>query len=185
MQAIAALGLADVAGHQRQVGGQLGRQFQQRFRIALAQLELQFADFLGLLAGLDLAEIQRRLDHHLGLAAAPGNFGFLAHEVGGEDRLEAFLVQLGEAGRPAVVAKLLGVELGLVQIPVPLVALGKPGDALAAAFQRLDKLLAVAAQAQRDAGLGEVALGGVVILVEQLMARPATLVALLQQRMIA
>ncbi len=37
-QAVAALGLADVAGHQRQVGGQLGGQLQQGGGLAFAQL---------------------------------------------------------------------------------------------------------------------------------------------------
>ena len=57
IQAVAAFGLADVAGHQRQVGGQFGGQFQQRFGLALAQFQLQLADLLGLLAGLDLAQV--------------------------------------------------------------------------------------------------------------------------------
>ena len=54
IQTVAAFGLADVAGHQRQVGGQFGGQFQQRFGLAPAQFQLQLADLLGLLAGLDL-----------------------------------------------------------------------------------------------------------------------------------
>ncbi len=185
IQAVAAFGLADVAGHQRQVGGQFGGQFQQRFGLALAQFQLQLADLLGLLAGLDLAQVQRGFDDDPGLSAAPGDLGLLADEIGGEDRFQGLLVQVGEAGRPAVIAKLLDVQLGLVQVPVPLVAFGQAGDALAAAFQGLDELLAVAPQAQRHAGMSQFALGGVVILVEQLMARPAALVALLQQRMFA
>ncbi|MNZ84843.1 hypothetical protein D3C78_1036140 [compost metagenome] len=184
-QPVAALGLADVAGHQRQLGGQLDGQLQQRGGIALAQLQLQLADFLVLLAGDHLAEIQRRLDHHLGLAAAPGDLGLVADEVGGEDRLEGLLVQLGQFGRPALVGQLLQVQLVLVQRPVPLVALGQSGDALPAALQRLDELLAVAAQAQGDFGLGQLAAGGVEVLVEQLAVLPAALVALLQQRVLA
>ncbi len=69
-------------------------------------------------------------------------------------RLQGFLVQLGQAGRPATVVELFQVELGLAQVPVPLVALGQAGNALAATLQRLNELLAVAAQAQRDLGTG-------------------------------
>ena len=63
-------------------------------------------------------------------------------------------------------------------------ALGQPGDALAAALEGLDVLLAIATQAQGDAGAGQVALGRVVVLVEQFDPLPAGLVAFFQQRMI-
>lgn len=149
-QAVAALGLADVAGHQRQVGGQFRGQLQQRGGIALAQFQLQFADFLLVVAGDHLAQVERRLHDYPGLAAAPGDLGALADEVGAEDRLELLLVEILEGRRPALVVEFLQVELVLFQVPVPLVAFGQPGHALPAAFQRLDVLLAVAAHAQRD-----------------------------------
>ncbi len=185
VQAITAFGLADVAGHQRQVGGQFAGQLQQRFGLALAQFQFQLADFLGVLADQHLAQVQRRFDHDPGLAAAPGDLGLFANEVGGEDRFEGFLVQFGECRRPAVVGELLRVQLGLVQIPVPLVALGQAGYALASALQRLDELIAVAAQAQRDFRLSQFTPGRVVVLIEQFVALPAALVAFLQQRVVA
>ncbi|MNO81166.1 hypothetical protein D3C76_723970 [compost metagenome] len=184
-QPVAALGLADVAGHQRQVGGQLGSQFQQGFRFALAQFQLQLADFFLLLAGHHRAEIESGFHDHLGLAATPGDLGLLADEIGGEDRFQQLLVQVGQRGGPALIVELLQVELRLVLGPVPLVAFGQAGDAVSGGLQGLDVLLAVAAHAQRDPGPGQIAVGGVVVLVEQLAAFPAGLVALLQQRMVA
>ncbi|MNT49026.1 hypothetical protein D3C72_1858510 [compost metagenome] len=80
---------------------------------------------------------------------------------------------------------MLRVQLGLVQIPVPLVALGEAGHALTTGLEGLDDLVAIAAQAQGHAGLGEVAGGGVEVLVEELAALPAGFVALFQQRMVA
>ncbi|MNC31669.1 hypothetical protein D3C75_799970 [compost metagenome] len=86
---------------------------------------------------------------------------------------------------PAAVVELLQVELDLVQLPFVLVALGQAGHAGAAALEGLDDGLAIAAQAQGDTGGGELALGGVEVLVEQFAGLPAGLVALFQQRVLA
>ena len=184
-QPVAALGLADVAGHQRQVGRQADGQLQQHLGTALAQLQLQLADLFLATVGQHLAQVQGGLDQHLVLTLAPADVGLLAHEIGGEQRLQAGLVQLGQAGRPAIVAEQRRVQLGALQVPVPLVAFGQPGHALTAALQGLDELLAVAAQAQRDPCVSQIPTGGVVILVVQLDAPPATAIAPGQQRMVA
>ena len=180
-QAVAAFGLADVAGHQGQVGGQLAGQLQQGDGLALAQLQFQLADFFLPFPGDHLAQVQRGFDHRPGLAAAPGDLRLLPGEVGAEEGRQLFLVQLGQAGRPAAVIELFQIQFGLAQVPVPLVALGQAGNTLAAGLQGLDDLLAVAAQAQGNLGLGQITGGGVVVLIEQLALLPATLVALLEQ----
>jgi hypothetical protein len=77
------------------------------------------------------------------------------------------------------------IELGFRQFPVVLVTLGQTGDALATGLEGLYHFVTVLAQAQGDLGLGEVALGGVEVLVHQLTAFPATFVAFLQQRVLA
>ncbi len=51
-----------------------------------------------------------------------------------------------------------------------------------ASFHGLDDLIAVAADAQGDFGLRQLTFGGIEILVRQFQALPATLVALLEQR---
>ncbi|MNY62961.1 hypothetical protein D3C86_1998620 [compost metagenome] len=56
---------------------------------------------------------------------------------------------------------------------------------MAAGLEGLDDDLAVAAQAQRNLGSGQIAFRGVEVLVEQLTAFPTTFVALLQQRVFA
>lgn len=61
------------------------------------------------------------------------------------------------------------------------IALRQAGDALAAGLEGLDDLFAVAAQAQRDLGGGQVTLRGVEVLIQQLALLPARLVTLLQQ----
>ncbi|MNZ69888.1 hypothetical protein D3C78_882040 [compost metagenome] len=180
-QAVAALGLADVAGHQRQFCRQLGGQFQQGFGGAFAQLQLQLADFFLLLAGDHGAEVQCGFDHHLGLAAAPGDFGVFTSEIGGEQRLDGLFVDISQLLWPALGVEFFQVELGLGQLPLELVALGQAGDALAAGLEGLDHHIAVAAQAQGDLGGGQVALRGVEVLVEQFAALPPGLVALVQQ----
>ena len=93
--------------------------------------------------------------------------------------------QVRQRRRPATVVELVEVQFGAFQVPVPLVAFGQAGDALPTGFQGLDKDLAIAADAQCDFRLSQIALGGVEILIEQLTLFPAALVALFQQRMIA
>lgn len=135
MQAIATLGLADVAGHQGQGHGQLGGQFQQGGGFAFAQFQLQFADFFLLLADHHVAQVQGGFDDHFAFATAPSDFSAFANEIGGEDGLEGFLVQFGQGLGPAFAVELLQVELGLGQVPVVFVALGQAGDALAAGLE--------------------------------------------------
>ncbi|MNV87329.1 hypothetical protein D3C71_1814450 [compost metagenome] len=122
-QAVTTLGLADVAWHQRQAGGQLGGQFQQCLRLTFTQFQFQLADFFLALASDHKPLVQRGLDHHLALATAPGDFGVFTAEVGGEQRLDGFLVQVGQLLGPAGGVQLLQVELDLVQVPFVLVAL--------------------------------------------------------------
>src|SRR5690606_14361993 len=74
---------------------------------------------------------------------------------------------------------------GRLQVPVPLVALGQPGQALTAALEGLDVLLAVAAHAQGDPRVSQITIGGVVILVVQLDALPVAAPVPVQQRMVA
>ena len=145
-QPITPFGLADIARHQCQVSRQFGCQLQQRIRLTLTQFKFQLADFLFAFTGNHLAQIQRRLDHHLGLATAPGDFRLLTDKIGGEDRHQLLLVQLGQGRRPTTVVELLQVQLGLAQVPVPLVALGQTGDTLPTGFQGLNNLLAITAQ---------------------------------------
>ncbi len=184
-QAVATLGLADVAWHQRQAGGKLGSQLQQSLWLAFTQFQLQLADLFLALAGDHETLVQRCLDHHLAFAATPGDFGVFTAEVGGEQWLDGLFVQVGQLRGPAAVVELLQVELDLVQLPFVLVALGQAGHAGAAALEGLDDGLAIAAQAQSDTGGGELALGGVEVLVEQFAGLPAGLVALFQQRVLA
>ena len=184
VQAVAALGLADIARHQGQGGGQFGGQFQQCSRFAFTQFQFQLADFFFLLADHHVAQVQGGFDDHLGLATAPGDFGAFTHEVGGEDRLEGLFVQLGQLLGPAFAVEFLHVELGFGQFPVVLVAFRQAGDALATGLEGLDDVVTVLAQAQGNFGLGQVALGGVEILVHQLTAFPATFVAFFQQRVL-
>jgi len=180
IQAVAALSLADVTGHQCQGRRQLGGQLQQGSGFAFAQFQFQLADFFFLLAGDHMAQVQGGFDHHLGLAAAPGDFGAFAHEVGGEDRLEGLFVQLGEFLGPALAVEFLHVELGFGQFPVVFVTFRQAGDALAAGLEGLDNVVTVLAQAQGDFGAGQVAFRGVEVLVHQLTAFPATFVAFFQ-----
>ena len=180
VQTVAAFGLADVARHQCQGFGQFGSQFQQRGRFAFAQFQFQLADFFFLLADHHVTEVQCGFDHHFGLAATPGDFRALADEIGGEDRLQGFLVQLGQRLGPAFAVEFLHVELGFGQLPVVLVTLGQTGNALAASLEGLNHFVTVLAQAQGDFGLGQVALGGVEVLVHQLTAFPAIFVAFFQ-----
>ncbi|KPB87179.1 Uncharacterized protein AC504_2922 [Pseudomonas syringae pv. maculicola] len=184
-QAITALCLADIARHQRQRCSQLGGQFQQRGRFAFAQLKLQLADFFLLLACNHLAQVQRGFDHHFGLATTPGNFGLFTDEIGGEQRLDGFLVQPGQLLGPAIAFELFQVELGFAQVPVVFIALGQAGNTLPARLHGLDDLIAIATDAQGDFGLCQLALWGIEILIRQFKALPATLVALLEQRMFA
>ena len=178
-QAVAALGFADVAGHQRQTGGQFGGQFQQRFRGTFAQLKLQLADFFLALASDDEALVKGGFDHHLGFATTPGDLGEFAGEVGGEQRLDGLLSSPASCSGQQVWSSFLRSSLTLV--PFVFVALGQPGHALAAALEGLDDDLAVPTQAQGNAGSREVAVWGVEVLVEQFAGLPAGLVALLQQ----
>ena len=180
VQTITALGLADVTRHQGQGRGQFGGQFQQGSRLAFAQFQFQFADFFFLLADHHVAQVQRGFDDHFGLATAPGDFGAFADEIGGEDRLEGFLVQLGQLLRPAFAVEFLHVELGFGQVPVVFVTLGQTGDALATGLEGLNHFFAILAQAQGNLGAGQVALRRVEVLVHQLTAFPATFVAFFQ-----
>ena len=185
VQAIATLGLADVAGHQREFGGQLFGQFQQRGRFALAQFQLDLGDGLALVAGTHLALVEGDFDDGPGLAPAPGDLRGVADEIGVEHRLQAAQVQVGQFRRPAAVVEQRGVQGGIGQRPFPFVALGQPGQALAATLERLDETLAITPHAQGDLGVGQIAGVGVVIAVGQLVALPAVLATLLQQRMSA
>ncbi|MND97790.1 hypothetical protein D3C80_901200 [compost metagenome] len=180
VQAITALGLADIAWHQGQFLGQLGGQFQQGCRFAFAQFQFQLADFFFLLADHDVTQVQRGFDDHFGLAATPGDFRAFTDEIGGEDRLQGLLVQLGQFLGPAFAVEFLQVELGFGQVPVVLVTHRQAGDALAAGLEGLDHFFAILAQAQGDFGLGQVALGRVEVLIHQLTAFPATFVAFFQ-----
>ncbi|MNQ75494.1 hypothetical protein D3C85_902940 [compost metagenome] len=127
-----------------------------------------------------MTEIQRGFDDHFGLATAPGDFGALADEVGGEDRLQGFLVQLGQRLGPAFAVEFFHVELGFRQLPVVFIAFGQTSNALATGLEGLNDFVTVLAQAQGDFGLGQIALRGVEVLVHQLTAFPATFVAFFQ-----
>src|SRR5690606_16672848 len=167
VQPVAALGLADVTGHQRYVGGQGYGQFKQGGGGAGAQFQFQFADRLLAAIGNDLALVQGHFHFDLFAVTLPAQDGLGALKVGGEHRLQQEFVEGGEAGGPAAVVQQGQVQRLGADRPVPFIALGQPSYALALAFERLNELLAITAYAQRDTGGSQFAASGVEVLVVQ------------------
>ncbi len=135
-------------------------QREQRRRRAAEQLELEFGQRQAGLAGDELALVAGKLDLHAGAAHAAHD----APDVGGKQRLQQGGVDAGGAqriaGRRAVVAG--EVELGLAAlVQQHHVVLGAREDAVAARLECLHPMAVLAAQAQRDAGRGQAALGRV------------------------
>ena len=165
-QLIAALGLADIVRHQRQMGGQGTCEIEQVFRIALHQFELHFRNRENTITRRHVAGIDHDPEGDFpGNVDTPGS----PLERGGEYRHQARLPLIEKSPH------LAGIDGAEVESPgvggFPLRAGGQPGHRLGGTFDRLQQFRRGLAHPQRDALLVQRQVRGVVIGIFQALGR--------------